>query len=63
MQIRPELWLPWQQIAPIGLLWGNVVITFSRLFFYFLDRILFILPGNNDIHKSLEEFEIWPDSA
>ena len=32
------------------------VITFSRLFF---DRILFILAGNDDIHKSLHE--IWPD--
>ena len=31
------------------------VIMFSRLFF---DRILFILAGNDDIHKSLHEFEI-----
>ena len=23
--------------------------------------ILFILAGNDDMHKSLEEFEIWPD--
>ena len=23
--------------------------------------ILFILAGNDDIHESLEEFEIWPD--
>ena len=25
------------------------------------DRILFILAGNDDIHKSLDEFEIRPD--
>ena len=30
---------------------------FSAVF----DRILFILAGNCDIHKSLHEFEIWPD--
>ena len=26
-----------------------------------LDRILFILAGNDNIHESLEEFEIGPD--
>ena len=26
-----------------------------------LDRIQFILAGNDDIHESLDEFEIWPD--
>ena len=26
-----------------------------------LDGILFILTGNDDIHKSLDEFEIWRD--
>ena len=31
--------------------------VFSTVF----DRILFILAGNYDIHKSLHEFEIWPD--
>ena len=25
------------------------------------DRILFLLAGNDNIHKSLDEFEIWPD--
>ena len=25
------------------------------------DRIHFILAGNDDIHKSLDEFKIWPD--
>ena len=32
-----------------------------RFFLFFLDGILFILTGNYDIHKSLDEFEIWPD--
>ena len=31
--------------------------VFSAVF----DRILFILAGNDDIHKSLDEFEIRPD--
>ena len=34
------------------------VITFSRLF---LIGSFFILAGNDDIHKSLHEFEIRPD--
>ena len=28
-----------------------------------LDQIHFILAGNDDIHESLDEFEIWPDPA
>ena len=32
-----------------------------HFFSAFLDRILFILAGNNNIHKSLDEFEIRPD--
>ena len=31
------------------------------LFSAILDQILFILAGNNDIHKSFDEFEIRPD--
>ena len=31
--------------------------VFSTVFY----RIRFILAGNYDIHKSLHEFEIWPD--
>ena len=27
------------------------------------DLILFILAGNDDMHESLDEFEIWPDST
>ena len=30
---------------------------FSAVF----DRILFILAGNDNIHESLDDFEIWPD--
>ena len=26
-------------------------------------RSLFILAGNDDMHESLDEFEIWPDST
>ena len=33
--------------------------TSSRYF----DRILFILAGNDDMHESFDEFEIWPDST
>ena len=27
------------------------------------DQILFILAGNDNMHESLDEFEIWPDST
>ena len=30
---------------------------------FILDGFLFILTGNDDIHKSLDEFEIWPDQT
>ena len=33
--------------------------VFSNVF----DRILFILAGNEDMHESLDEFKIWPDST
>ena len=32
---------------------------FSNVF----DRILFILAGNDYMHESMDEFEIWPDST
>ena len=35
--------------------------TRSPLFSVFLDRILFILAGNDNIHESLDEFKIRPD--
>ena len=57
-QIGSELCFPWQQIAPIWLLWEKWRHhVFSKVF----DWILFILEGNDDIHKSLTEFEIQPD--
>ena len=33
--------------------------VFSNVF----DQVLFILAGNDDMHESLGEFEIWPDST
>ena len=33
--------------------------VFSNVF----DQILFILAGNGDMHESLDEFEIWPNST
>ena len=38
---------------------GNGVITFSRMFLIGS----FILAGNVDMHESLDEFKIWPDST
>ena len=37
---------------------GKIVLP---LFSAILEQILFILAGNDDIHISLGEFEIWPD--
>ena len=36
---------------------GKTVLSHFLVF----DRIHFILAGNDDIHKSLNEFEIWRD--
>ena len=58
VQIRSGLWFPWQRIAPIRVIMGKKRHhVFSAVFV----RILFILAGNYDIHKSLHEFEIRPD--
>ena len=46
---------PWQQI---GLQWE---IRRHRVFSNVSDRIHFILAGKDDIHKSLNEFEIRRD--
>ena len=35
--------------------------TMSPLFLGCSDRILFIFAGNDNIHESLDEFEIQPD--
>ena len=37
--------------------------TGHHIFSNAFDQILFILAGNNDMHESLDEFEIWPDST
>ena len=41
-----------------GLLWEKQCLHF---FSAFLNRILLILAGNDNIHESLDEFEIRPD--
>ena len=37
--------------------------TMSSHFLCNFDWILFIFAGNEDMHKSLNEFEIWPDAT
>ena len=37
--------------------------TTSSRFLSVFDRILFILAGNDNMHESLDEFEIWLDST
>ena len=39
----------------------NGVAAFSRSFL--MRSILFILTGNDNIHESLDEYEIWPDQT
>ena len=46
------------QKAPIDLQWENDVSTFSRVVF---GPILFILAGNEDMHKISDEFEFQSD--
>ena len=43
---------------PIDILGENWCCSF---FSATLNQIIFILAGNNDIYKSLDELEIWPD--
>ena len=52
-QIRPLVSMATDSV----IIWKTVLPLFSVV----LDEILFILTGNDDIHKSLDEFEIWPD--
>ena len=52
------------QIGPLVSMATDSVEFEKRLCHFFslvLDGILFILTGNDDIHKSLDEFEIRPD--
>ena len=60
-QIRPltaELAALNSERIPIDLLWEKWCWHF---FSAVLDQIHFILTGNNDIHESLDEVEIWPN--
>ena len=43
---------------PLSLLWEKRCLHF---FSAVLDQILFILAGNDNMHESLDEFEIRPD--
>ena len=52
---RSDHWFPWQQIVLLFEKWC------CHFFSVVLDGSLFILTGNDDIHKSLDEFEIRPD--
>ena len=45
---------------PIDLKWGKLR---HHIFSAVFDRILFILAGNEDMHKSLDDFEFRPDST
>ena len=57
-QIGSKLWCPWQQKAPIDLKWGKWCL---HLFSVAFDPILFILSGNEDMHKISNMFEFRPD--
>ena len=56
--------LKFSQIRPlVSMATDRVTVgkTASHVFSYVFDWIHFTLAGNNDIHKSLNEFEIWRD--
>ena len=62
-----EAWMSskFGQIRPLVSMETDRVIIEKRCCPFFsvvLDGILFILTGNDDIHKSLDEFEIRPDT-
>ena len=57
-QIGSKLWFPWQQKVPIDLQWGKWCLHLFSVIFY---PILFILAGNEDMHKISDEIEFWPD--
>ena len=52
-QMQPLVSMATDRVT-VGKLYHHI---FSNVF----DRIYFILAGNDDIHKSLNEFEIWRD--
>ena len=57
-RIGSKLWFPWQQKAAIDLQWGKRCL---HLFLVAFGPILFILAGNEDMHKISDKFEILPD--
>ena len=57
-QIGSKLWFPWQQKAAIDLQWGKWCL---HLFSVIFDLILFILAGNEDMHKISDKFKFQPD--
>ena len=57
-QIGSKLWFPWQLKTPIDLLWGKRCL---HLFSVVFDPILFVLAGNEDMHKISDELEFRPD--
>ena len=61
-QIRPRTSelaaLERRKKIPIDLKWGKLR---HHIFSAVFDQILFILAGNEDMHKSLDEFEFRPD--
>ena len=60
-QMRPLVSMATDRVTvgkTVGLCWEKRCYhIFSKVF----DRIHFILAGNDDIHKSLNEYEIWRD--
>ena len=56
-QIGSKLFFAWQQRAPIDLQWGKRCLHLFSVVFY---PVLFILAGNEDVHKISDEFEFRP---
>ena len=57
-QIWSNLWIPWQQKAPIDWKWGKWCLHLFSVVFH---PILFILAGNEDMHNISDGFEFRPD--
>ena len=57
-QIGLKLWFLWQQKVSIDLQYGKQCL---HLFLVVFDPNLFILAGNDDMQKILEEFDFRPD--
>ena len=57
-QVGSKLRFPWQQKARVDFIMRK---TCLHLFSVVFDPILFILAGNEDMHKTSDEFKFWPD--